>query len=129
MLACAPVEKPAPEPAVAVETVSEPPPVDVQPVPEAPEPVEEVKEEPKPPEQIIEPIPQPAELSCMEECEAKCVKDADNACSEPFNRDCKQKCGTIIDPSACSTACSFDKRNCIPFFEKTCKNTCVQICN
>ncbi len=129
LLACAPVQpaeapvEPAAEPAVSVEDVP------AEPAKEEIKILEDIEEIPEAPEQIIEPAAVPAELNCMDECDQRCELDARAACSENFNRDCKAKCGTIIEPITCATACSFDKRNCIPFFEDACKNKCVQVCN
>jgi len=112
-------EEPVPETAVKVEQVPE----------EEIKIIEEVDEIPEPEVIIATAVePEPVELTCEEECENICERDARNACAENFNRDCKAKCGTIIEPITCATACSFEKRNCIPFFEKACKGLCTQYC-
>lgn len=67
---------------------------------------------------------------CIKKCESACMISADFACSKPSGADCKSACGQIIDPSACSTACSLrSARVCEPKFIEFCSAQCAGRCH
>lgn len=84
------------------------------------------------PEVIVIPESKPAEdpvQACLDKCEASCKTSARLACSKPTGVECKANCGSIIDPSACSTACSLRNANaCEPKFVEYCSSMCVERC-
>ncbi|MEM4240450.1 MAG: hypothetical protein QXM31_04195 [Candidatus Woesearchaeota archaeon] len=85
------------------------------------------------PQVIIIPENRPAEdpvADCIKKCESACMISADFACSKPSGADCKSACGQIIDPSACSTACSLRSAGiCEPKFLEFCSAQCVGKCH
>ncbi len=85
------------------------------------------------PQVIVIPENRPAEdpvAECIEKCESSCKTSATYACSKPSGADCKSACGQIIDPSACSTACSLrSARICEPKFIEFCSAQCVGKCH
>ncbi|MEM4254210.1 MAG: hypothetical protein QXR48_02375 [Candidatus Woesearchaeota archaeon] len=85
------------------------------------------------PQVIVIPENRPAEdpvTDCIEKCESSCKTSAISACSKPSGADCKSACGQIIDPSACSTACSLrSARVCEPKFIEFCSSQCVGRCH
>jgi|SRR3989344_3063649 len=78
----------------------------------------------------LEPTEQ-VQLTCDDLCQQDCERDAQNACKQQERSDCKSQCGDIIDPSACSQACSFlhQSATCKTQFEQFCKAKCVERCN
>lgn len=105
-----------------------------------PEPVtEELIDEstlPKPepaPEIIVvperKPIVDPV-ASCTKGCEMQCDSNADHACNQGSTSGCKSACGSVIDPSACSAACSFRRAgSCESKFKKFCFAQCQGKCH
>ena len=85
------------------------------------------------PQVIIIPESRPAEDSvadCIEKCDSSCRTSAGFACSKPSGADCRASCGSIIDPSACSTACSLrSARICEPKFIEFCSAKCIGRCH
>jgi hypothetical protein len=76
----------------------------------------------KPPEDPVE--------ACLEACTASCENSAVKACGQSTGAACKTNCGTIIDPSACSTACSLrDAHACEPKFIDFCTAKCAGKCH
>ncbi|MEM2916247.1 MAG: hypothetical protein QXT19_02735 [Candidatus Woesearchaeota archaeon] len=84
------------------------------------------------PQVIVIPENRPAEdpvADCIEKCKLSCETSANFACSKPSGADCRSGCGQIIDPSACSTACSLrSARICEPKFIEFCSAQCVGKC-
>lgn len=84
-------------------------------------------------EVIIIPESKPSEnplQDCLDSCSASCESSSSLACSQTTGYGCKQNCGSIIDPSACSTACSLrDARKCEPKFIEFCTSTCEGRCH
>ena len=117
----APVPEPAPQPAP-----SQPEPVPLNRIPINVIPREE-------PQVIVIPESRPAEdpvSDCIGKCESSCRTSAGFACSKPSGADCKASCGSIIDPSACSTACSLrSARICEPKFIEFCSAQCIGRCH
>lgn len=109
-----------PEPAAAQEQVSKQPVLES----EVKAPVETAPAQSEPAEPQVQ-------LSCDELCAQDCEKDAQNACKQQERSQCKSQCGDIIDPSACSQACSFlhQSASCRTQFEQFCKAKCVERCN
>ncbi len=67
--------------------------------------------------------------SCLDGCELKCKQSAAVSCRQTTGTACKANCGDIIDPSACSIACSLrDARSCEPKFKEFCGAQCVKRC-
>lgn len=87
---------------------------------------------PPPGEIIIIPESKPAEdpvQDCMNKCETSCKNSAALACGKSTGTECKANCGTIIDPSACSTACSLrNAHSCEPKFIEFCTSKCAGRC-
>lgn len=128
LVACSTVEQTAmtkptvqPETATAQEQISEQPALEA----EVKAPVETA------PAAQSEPTEPQVQLSCNDLCEQDCERDAQNACRQTERSDCKSQCGDIIDPSACSQACSFlhQSASCRTQFEQFCKAKCVERCN
>ena len=68
--------------------------------------------------------------ACLDGCQKNCRTAAARACRQTTGTLCKANCGDIIDPSACSTACSLrDARACEPKFKEFCGNKCIERCN
>lgn len=74
------------------------------------------------------------ELSVPQDCEGfcawECERNAHNACNQRERSQCKALCGSTIDPSACSQACSFINQPgaCRSQMEKFCKSQCTAKC-
>lgn len=123
-------EEPAPK-EVVVTSIPEPAP---QPEPE-PEPEQWVPENviPREKETIVVPATKPPEVTfedCADECASKCITKADIACGKSSGAECKQNCGTVIDPSACSTACSLRSAGiCETKFIEFCSSKCEGQCH
>lgn len=67
--------------------------------------------------------------SCLDGCQLKCKQNAAVSCRQTTGTACKANCGDIIDPSACSIACSLrDARSCEPKFREFCGAQCVKRC-
>lgn len=85
------------------------------------------------PQVIVIPESKPAEdpyADCIEKCASSCGISANFACSKPSGADCKMSCGQIIDPSACSTACSLRSAGiCESKFIEFCSAQCVGKCH
>lgn len=85
------------------------------------------------PQVIIIPESKPAAdpvQACIDGCDSSCKTSATYSCSKPNGADCKQSCGQIIDPSACSTACSLrSARMCEPRFIEYCTSQCIGRCH
>ncbi len=101
----------------------------------------EIVEEPEEP--VIEPvIPEPEVIiipedkpsgdpvaDCLRKCTSSCEISAKTACSQSSGSACKHLCGNIIDPSACSTACSLrSARICQPKMVEFCTSQCNSKC-
>ncbi len=114
-----PVPQPAAQPAKPVPVPPSGIPTNVLPRPE--------------PQVIIIPESKPAAdpyKACVDNCDASCTTSATFSCSKPSGTDCKAACGNIIDPSACSTACSLrSARICEPKFIEFCTAQCVGKCH
>jgi hypothetical protein len=85
------------------------------------------------PQVIIIPESKPAAdpyKACIDNCDSSCKISATYSCNKPSGADCKQSCGQIIDPSACSTACSLrSARVCEPKFIEFCTAQCIGKCH
>ncbi len=85
------------------------------------------------PQAIVIPENKPAAdpvQACVDKCISSCTSSASRACSQSTGTVCKQNCGAIIDPSACSTACSLrDARICEPKFIEFCTSKCDGRCH
>ncbi len=84
-------------------------------------------------EVIVIPESKPSEdpvQDCIDDCMDSCTTSAGLACAQSSGAACKQQCGGIIDPSACSTACSLrSARMCEPKFAEYCTSTCGGRCH
>jgi len=124
---------------VIVNSVPEPQPA-VQPAPQPSVPVAQdpawIPENvlPQEPSSTVIVIPEnkPAEdpvAECIADCESSCKRSAEQACIQDSGTSCKLNCGSIIDPSACSTACSLRSANaCEPRFIEYCTPKCTEQC-
>ena len=116
-----PISEKGPAQAPTTQPVLEPQVKAPQEVVKAPE---TVKEEPKP--QLS-----PQE-DCQEMCKGSCEASAQNACTQPGRPECKAGCGDVIDPSACSQACTYvqnQPQQCKQMFEQFCSAQCVNYCH
>ncbi len=115
-----------PAPQTAPQAPSQPEPVPLNYIPTNVIPRDE-------PQVIVIPESRPAEdpvADCIEKCSSSCEISADFACSKPSGADCKATCGQIIDPSACSTACSLRSAGiCEQKFIEFCSAQCVGKCH
>jgi hypothetical protein len=84
------------------------------------------------PEVIVIPESKPVEdpaQKCLDDCVKSCATSAKLACGSNSGAECKSRCGSIIDPSACSTACSLRSAHaCEPKFNDYCAATCKTRC-
>ncbi len=118
------VGEPVPEPAPQEAPAQEPMPVNRIPTNVLPRPEPQVIVIPE-----SKPVGDPVQ-ACIENCNSDCEISADFACSKPSGTDCKAACGSIIDPSACSTACSLRNANaCEPKLMEFCSAQCVGKCH
>jgi len=114
--------------------------LETEPVP-APTPVAEPQPAPEPiasPTKPVEPaFKESAEQkhlsqtqSCIEACQQDCTAAAINSCKQRFRSECKARCGDIIDPSACTQACTYisQPQQCKTQFEQFCNAQCVGLC-
>lgn len=96
------------------------------------EPVSEVVEQEPVPEVIVIVERRPIKdfvKSCVKGCHLQCDADASVACAQGTSADCKSKCGNVIVPSACSTACSFRRAgSCVQKFNQYCGAQCEAKC-
>jgi hypothetical protein len=75
------------------------------------------------------PVADPVQ-ACIDKCDSDCKISATFSCSKPSGAECRMACGGIIDPSACSTACSLkNARSCEPKFIEFCTAQCVGRCH
>lgn len=108
----------------------------VAPQPAAPAPVQHIPinvlpQQPAPEVYIVPAEHPPVDRlqSCLDGCELKCKQSAAVSCRQTTGTACKANCGDIIDPSACSIACSLrDARSCEPKFKEFCGAQCVKRC-
>jgi hypothetical protein len=117
------VSQPASQPAA---NPSSPSPVPVSQIPTnvlpRPEPVVIIIPENKP---AADPV-----QACVEDCESSCEISASFSCSKNTGAECRMSCGSIIDTSACSTACSFKSAHaCEPKFIEFCTAQCIGKCH
>jgi len=76
----------------------------------------------------VEQVEDPAQ-KCLDDCVKSCTSSAKLACGSGSGAECKSRCGSIIDPSACSTACSLRSAHaCEPKFNDYCAATCKTRC-
>lgn len=67
---------------------------------------------------------------CLDGCQQTCKTAAATSCRQTTGTACKANCGDIIDPSACSIACSLrDARSCEPKFKEFCGAQCIKRCH
>ena len=115
----------------------------VQPSTQQAPPVPALESQVKAPQEIITPddktVPSnvtlqvqtaPAERTCKSQCDSDCEADAQLACKQRERSACKANCGDVIDPSACTQACTYlnQPQSCKSMLEQFCKSRCVQIC-
>jgi hypothetical protein len=107
-----------------------------EPAAAAPIPINRIPENvlPRPePTVIIIPENRPSAdpvAACISKCDSDCKTSATYSCTKPTGTDCKASCGAIIDPSACSTACSLrSARMCEPKFIEFCTAQCIGKCH
>lgn len=125
------VHRPLPVPANAVPSKQSS--IMASAVPSEPLPVSADALAPEPQQVFIIPENKPSAdpvNACIDSCESSCEVSALFACSQTSGSGCKMACGSIIDSSACSTACSLRNAHaCEPKFIEFCVSQCSGICH
>lgn len=72
----------------------------------------------------------PLKMNCEQSCAKTCKENAQVACVQLQRSQCKAKCGSIIDTSACAQVCTYisQPESCMHQFEKFCSAKCVSSC-
>lgn len=85
-----------------------------------------------PEERVVVVIPANRQPSndCLDSCALSCRQSSLNACGQRTGSSCRLRCGSIIEPSACASACALKDANaCVPKFVEFCTAQCSVRCS